>query len=78
MHLATIRSQTQSVKALLAEGANANAENKFGNTPLHNAAGCGNAAIVSILIDDDAFVNVQNAKGMTPLHNAAKRGFVKV
>lgn len=53
------------------------AQDKYGNTPLHNAAFYGSIKIIDLLIDSGAQVNQQNLYGDTPLHNAAFYGNIK-
>jgi len=62
------------VKYLVSSGANVNARNKNGSTPLHNAANKGNAGVIKFLVDQKANVNAKDTKGVTPLHLAAGEG----
>jgi cytohesin len=66
------------VKQLLAAGANVNAKNKWGGTPLHWAARGGHKEIVELLIAKGANVNAKNDEDGTPLHLAADRGHTEV
>lgn len=59
------------VKLLLAIGANVNAREKSGATPLHLASANGHKAIVRILITEGANVNARDIYGNTSLHLAA-------
>ena len=61
-------------KLLIAHGADANAEDSDGWTPMHYAAYCGHAEAVKFLIAHGADANAKNNNGMTPLHYAACRG----
>jgi ankyrin repeat protein len=63
------------VKALIAAGANVNAENKSGETPLHIAAVRGYQEITSLLIVEGADVNAIDKRKLTPLHAAAWSGY---
>lgn len=51
LHLATRRVNEKSVKMLLRIGADPNARNKLGRTPLHEAAIAGSLKILQLLID---------------------------
>ena len=61
----------EAFKQQLAAGANVNAKDEYGDTPLHNAALMGHKEIVEILINANADVNAKNnANNQTPLDNA--------
>lgn len=65
------------VRFLLARGANANAKQAEGRTPLYLAAVLGNGrAIIRLLLEHGADPNIKMANGRTPLMAAATRGDV--
>lgn len=66
------------VEALLAGGAEVNARNLAGATPLHSAANRGDTACVAALIAAGADVNAKDESGCTPLHRATDAGSVAV
>ena len=51
-------------------GADVNARDQYGNTPLHYAAGNGRDKIARLLIQNGADVDARNNEGNTPLHRA--------
>jgi hypothetical protein len=56
------------VKTLVVDvGAEVNAANQAGDTPLHTAAGQGLATIVQLLADKGASLEAKNKRGLTPL-----------
>jgi len=65
-------------KLLLEHGADPNAKNEGGWTPLHEAAFEGRVDIVATLLEHGADPNVQDKFGRTPLHLAALEGRVDV
>jgi len=62
------------MEALLAKGAEVNARNAHGWTPLHVAAAGGDPAVVALLLKHGAHVHAQSHIGTTPLDNATTRG----
>ena len=71
---AVIDGDTARVRELLGRGANPNAKDRYGNTPLHVAAAWGYADVVKMLLDHYAYVNARDNSGATPLHRAAAYG----
>jgi len=66
------------VKNLLIRGANVNAKDKDGRTPLHHAATIGHVEIARFLLERGANVNAKDKDGRTPLHHAATIGHVEI
>ena len=67
---------TADVKAEIKSGANVNARDEDGMTPLHHTAKSkyGKPAIIKLLIDAGALVNARDDDGDTPLHYAVVYG----
>ena len=61
------RGDIEGVKRHLADGADVNAKNDFGSTPLIAAALKGHKEIAELLISEGADVNAKNDRGQTPL-----------
>jgi len=59
---------------LIANGADINAADDDGDTPLHLAAMMGYQREADLLLAHDAGVNTMNKKGMTALHYAVLNG----
>jgi superfamily II DNA or RNA helicase len=68
------RGDVKRVEELLDEGANPNARDERGRTPLHYAVLSGAEKIVELLVSRKAEVNARDAEGKTPLHYAVQRG----
>jgi uncharacterized protein len=63
------------VKVLAEHGADVNHPNRFGATPLHDAAARGDAALVRVLLDCGARVNaIEPDTGATPLYESVALG----
>lgn len=71
LHDATANGCVEAAKKLVAEGADVNAVNQDGCTPLHLAADRGFPLLVRILVEAGADVNRQDSEGQTALHYAA-------
>jgi len=63
------------IRALIAQGADANQKDKLGETPLHYAAEHGSRLVAELLITNGANVNIKNNNGETPLHCATFWGY---
>src|SRR5262249_25781475 len=75
LHLAADLDHREILELLLAAGAQVNAKDKGGYTPLSDAARKGRAQIIEILLSHGAAVNTKgNETGFTPLHLAAAAG----
>jgi len=66
------------VKRLIEAGADVNAKDEQGKTPLSLAASRGFLSFIPILRDAGADVNTKDNAGMTPLHWAAYLGHIEV
>lgn len=63
----------QMAQLLIAKGADVNAKNNWGRTPLHRAAERGSKEIVELLIVNGANVVTRDKQGKTPLHLAESK-----
>ena len=75
------RKDLETVKVLVELGADVNAANETGWTPLHTAAHIGADPIIQFLVEKGAKVDVQNGCGQTPLSLADgsnARGLVRI
>ncbi len=83
LHWATVNGHKEVAELLIAKGADVNAKDAVGNTPLYNTI-LFNAIvevhkeIAELLIQNGADVNAQDKNGNTPLHLAATSGLKEV
>ena len=79
VHVAAAVGNIEAVKKHLAAGADVNAKNEDGGTPLLRAAWGGHKEIAELLIANGADVNVKSGRtATTPLHLAAYKGHKEV
>jgi ankyrin repeat protein len=65
---------SDNIAALVSAGANVNARQKYGVTPLHIAASYGTPSHIAALLSAGAEVDARTQAGKTPLHIAAAIG----
>jgi ankyrin repeat protein len=71
---ASIIGDVKKVKKLLKEGADVNAKDEFGWTPLHGAAILGHIEVVKLLLEHGADPNIKNNGGKTAIDFALEKG----
>jgi ankyrin repeat protein len=71
--LTALNGHMKVAELLIANGANLEGTDKFGNTPLHYAAHHGSKEIVILLITNSADVNAKDKGGESPLNMAANK-----
>src|SRR5437879_5667575 len=74
MHRAALRGETKSIEMMLKLGADVNASDDQGRTPLHDACLKGHSDTVRLLLDHAANIGARDKNGATPLHDAALGG----
>jgi len=68
LHWAARKGDRDVAELLILKGANVNAADKTGTTPLHWAARAGHKEVAELLILKGANVNTADQTGATPLH----------
>ncbi len=74
LQLASARGQTDVIGTMLDNGADVNAPNKHGKTPLMLAAGNGRVDTVKLLLSRNAIISARDIDGMTALMMASSSG----
>jgi ankyrin repeat protein len=77
LHLAARYGHRKVVELLVDRGANPNAANVTGFTPLHEAARLGSTKIAELLILAGARVDAKDSLGKRPIDYATKHGYAK-
>lgn len=71
LHIAAIGDHKRETDMLLASGADPNARDRFGHTPIFFAR---SAYVAQVLVSHGADVNAKREDGAAPLHRAARTG----
>ncbi|MFP3030265.1 MAG: ankyrin repeat domain-containing protein [Wolbachia sp.] len=74
LHSAARENKVIEAEDLLKKGADINAKDDKGWTPLHEAASKGSLELAKLFVKERADVNAKNNKGWTPLHEAVQSG----
>ena len=75
LHFAAQRGDAEEVRRLVAAGANVNAQDKNGNTPLKYASAEPHPEVLRVLILLGATPGLADHRGFTPIHCVAGHGF---
>ncbi|MDB4794760.1 ankyrin repeat domain-containing protein [bacterium] len=78
IHIATVAGHIEAVKQHLAAGAEVNAKDEDGLTPLDHAVWGGHTEVAELLIANGADVNAKDKYGWTPLLHAARKGHKEI
>ncbi len=68
---AVTRNDVATVRAEILRGADVNARQDYGRTPLHIAARSGHSEVAALLLAGGAEIDAANPSGLTPLHMSA-------
>ena len=74
LYAAAFHGDTEEMRSLIEQGADANASDRHGKTALHYAAKFGETEIMQLLITNGADANVPDRHGYTALHIASNYG----
>jgi ankyrin repeat protein len=74
VHCAAANGHADTLRALIAAGANVDSTDNHGLSPLREAAAAGHTTAVDVLLSAHADVNAKCKQGYTPLHDAAWQG----
>lgn len=77
-HIAAALGDIEKVREFLSDGADVDAQDKRGHTPLYHAVRKGHALAAKELIDAGAAVNAKRGFGGTLLHVAASKGNIEM
>ena len=75
---AAFQGDVSKVRAFLSQGADVNANDKFGRRPLHLAAQGGRTEAAKFLIEKGADVSAKSSDGYTPLHHVSNTDVAKL
>jgi len=75
---AAVGGSKEIAELLIAAGADVNAKDQYGHTPLYTATVFGHQEIVELLIENGADVDVRDSLGRPPLHKAAANGHKEI
>lgn len=76
LHMAARRDNAEAAEALLECGANIEARDSLGETPLRRAVNCGQTRVAALLLTKGADPHAVGSKGLTPL-SAARSGAMR-